>query len=212
MDYKCYAFFKLVSLFLCLPLILIFLKILFHTTLTIIQTHKRSSYFKHEKALLKQFCVRSTRDLPEDIRFSLEKEKDAKIYNSKLDKIRYWIDDHLCVNNDNFYPGFCIIAVLFFLIGAIVFGTSHTDFNNQKRLYESNYAYIEQYRNYKNLNGWVFDAKSICERAEKANAEYFDINGNPRKEKFCFILEENYSNLKPIDTNAMWTDFFEMYE
>ena len=200
------------SFLLYIPFVLILLKDIVFFILAGIQSHRETVFEKYQSQLFKQYNVLFKKDLPTEASNEYHKKYNS-VYESKLQKTINFILDKLWLDSCNGIYEFClVISTIFLLVGILCTVFVADDYKDQKKLYESNYQVIRQYEdgNYKNLPYWKYDAKSVCENAESTNNKFFTKSGNPNLEWFKYIDPKNYEDVKPIDTNIMWTDFFEI--
>lgn len=203
------------SFLLYVPFVLILLKDIVICILAGVQSYREITFEKYQNQLFKQYNVHDKHDLPKEVFDEYYKKYDFVYYNGKLPKTLNFMQNNLCLDSCNdiygVYFGASIILLLFGVVSTIWIVD---DYKDQKKLYESNYQVIRQYEdgNYKNLPNWKYDARSICENAESTNNKFFGKDGNPRQSWFKYIDSKNYEDIKPIDTNIMWTDFFEICE
>jgi hypothetical protein len=201
------------SFLLYIPFVLVLLKDIVFLILTGIQSHREKVFEKYQNQLFEQYNVCRKNDLPTGVFDEYYKKHDFVFYNSKLQKTLSFMQENLFIDSYNgvyaFYLG---ISAIFLLIGVVSTFWIVDDYKDQKKLYESNYQVIRQYEdgNYKNLSNWNYDARSICERAELTNDKFFGEDGNPRQSWFKYIDPENYKDVKPINTNIIWTDYYKL--
>ena len=197
------------------PFILVLLKDIVICILEGVQSHREKVFEKYKNQLFKQHNVHDKHDLPKEVFDEYYKNYNFVHYESKLQKTLSFMQDNLCLDSYNgIYEFYLGVSAILLLIGVISTIWIVDDYNDQKKLYKTNYQVIRQYEdgNYKNLPNWKYDAKSVCEKAESTNDKFFTKNGSPNPGWFKYIDSKNYDGLKPIDTNVMWTDFFEMCE
>lgn len=195
-----------------IPFVLILLKDIVFFILAGIQSHRETVFEKYQSQLFKQYNVLYKKDLPTEASNEYHGKYNS-VYESKLQKIIDFILDKLWLDSCNgIYEFYLTISAIFLLTGILCTIFVVDDYKDQKKLYESNYQVIRQYEdgNYKSLSTWKYDAKSVCENAESINNKFFTKSGKPNPEWFKYIDPKNYKDVKPIDTNVMWTDFFEI--
>lgn len=201
------------SFLLCVPFVLILLKDIVYFILAGIQSHRETVFEKYKDQLFKQHNVYNEHDLPKKDFNEYYEKYHFVYYESKLQKILNFIQNDLWIDSYNgVYEFYLAVSIVFLLAGVVSAIWRVDDYKDQKKLYESNYQVIRQYEdgNYKNLSNWKYDARSICENAESTNNKFFEKDGNPRQSWFKYIDSKNYNDLKPIDTNIIWTDYYKL--
>ena len=195
-----------------IPFVLILLKDIVFFILAGIQFHRETVFEKYQSQLFKQYNVSYKKDLPTEASKEYH-EKYNSVYESKLQKTINFILNNLWLGSCNgVYEFYLVISTIFLAVGILCTVFVVDDYKDQKKLYESNYQVIRQYEdgNYKNITKWKYDAKSVCENAESTNYKFFEEDGSVNLGWFKYIDSKNYEDIKPIDTNVMWTDFFEI--
>ncbi len=139
------------------------------------------------------------------------KEEVAKLKKLTKKQDKYY-NRFLFLNKFDFmenigYAIYCVLSIVVVLFASAAIFVAILEFSGQKKLLDNEFKNITQFypENASEKELMTFDIFQFFKRAEAVEEKYFDVNGNPNKEEFMFILPENYEHLKPIDMNYWWT-------
>ena len=208
MNYELLAKFILFLTLFCVPFLLIIIK----NILKNIYDNLDDSLSADIRILKNTLWEKYKYDCSSDEKLSLApKEEIAKLKKWTKRRDKYY-NRFLFLNKFDFmenigYAIYCVLSIVVALFASAAILVAIWDFNNQKKLFDNEFKYITQFypEDTSEKELMTFDMFQFFKRAEAVEEKYFDVNGNPNKDEFMFILPENYEHLKPIDMNYWWT-------
>ena len=209
MNYGLLAKFILFLTLFCVPFLLIIIK----NILKNIYDNLDDSLSADIRILKNTLWEKYKYDCSSDEKLSLApKEEIAKLKKWTKRRDRYY-NRYLFLNKFDFmenigYAIYCVLSIVVALFASAAILVAISNFCSQKKLLDNNFKYITQFypEDTSEKELMTFDMFQFFKRAEAVEEKYFDVNGNPNKDEFMFILPENYEHLKPIDMNYWWTE------